>query len=112
MKNMKKISMLAVLVLTLTMFVSSTQIVSAQRLDSAIQLRGALCSNCNDGEMVTTYGSWGPWVVMREVKCSHYYYGTDLIYARNRTVTTRCNNCGMGSSSQQTETKTECHGYR
>jgi hypothetical protein len=71
---------------------------------------GLICPTCG-GNVVTSTTWSNDWVVYKQITCTHYVYGTDLIWKRTGVKTTVCSNCGTGSSSTTTQTKTECHGY-
>lgn len=76
-----------------------------------ISPRGALCSDCNIGEIRVSYSSWSTWYHYQEIKCTHFPYGTDEVFKRDRVVTENCTYCGKGGSTRQYETKIVCHGY-
>ena len=88
------------------------EVVDKVALDTEISPRGALCPDCNIGEMQVSNTEWGEWYHYQEVKCTHYPYGTDEVFRKDRTMTEICTHCSRGSSIQQYETKKVCHGYR
>lgn len=63
------------------------------------------------GTIFTSYTSWSVWRVQSTAPCYHYPYGEDFLMVRQRTVTERCNSCGQGTSYQEYDYTTECHGY-
>lgn len=88
-----------------------SEVVEEVTLDTEISPRGALCPDCNIGEMRLSYSAWGNWYHYQEVDCTHFPYGTDEVFLRSRTVTEECTYCGKGDSTQQYQTKIVCHGY-
>lgn len=118
-----KISIAVFLIFALLFFIESTS-VNAQDLesisntvdesfsDTTITPRAALCPDCGRGFIVITYGSWSSWYTIGQVSCTHYPWGTDLKQERIRTVTQKCDYCGVGFSSTQKETQIVCHGYK
>ena len=125
-KMSKRISTCMAFVLMLTLFAAVIP-ANAQELDSIscsyldkvdrtdmsteISPMSALCPDCERGSVITTYGSWGKWYNVKEVTCTHYPWGTDMIQERKRTVTSTCNYCGTGMSRTAKQTRTVCHGY-
>lgn len=87
-KIVKALSTLMALVLTF-MFVLAPIEVNAQTT------RAALCSTCNNGEMVRKPDEVGDYNFVTYQPCEHGYKGkTDSVYIRPRTIKYVCNNCG------------------
>lgn len=91
--------------------VSAHEINEATAINSEITPYGSVCGDCNKGQIVASYGSWGSWYVIDEIDCTHYARGTDVIQQRVRTVTWTCNVCGSGTTSTGKQNRTVCHGY-
>lgn len=80
--------------------------------DVEVDKRGAVCVECNNGQVVERYGNWSSWYRVGDVPCAHYPYGTDLIEERSAIVNYVCNYCGaINGSRTATERRTTCHGY-
>lgn len=104
----KRILSIIAAVLLVTAFATP---VSAQNLDDAEMRRGALCDNCNRGEIVTTYEAWSDWRYLGRQSCIHRAYGEDAIYFRTRQILYRCPFCGNNWTNVSSQTKLECHGW-
>lgn len=92
---------------------SASTIAEEISLDTEIEPRGSLCSECNVGTINTTYGNWESWIATGEnPPCSHGLHGTDKILERSRLVTEVCTYCKTGTRYMETETRRECHGYK
>ena len=112
MRKRKSGSLIVAFLLSFVLFTGAIP-VNAQAIPSTQSVtRGALCPDCNIGSIVTTYGSWGVWYNDHEVTCTHYPHGTDMIQARSRSITSKCNYCGNATVSLGKEYRTICHGYR
>lgn len=112
--TISRMAAIMMLVLVVVCF-SGSMLVDAQDglvAEQTIAPRAALCPDCGQGTMKTTYGSWGPWYINgSSVKCTHYLRGVDQPLKRSRSVTTVCTFCGNGASKLEYQTKLECHGY-
>lgn len=102
----KVVSALMAMVLTF-MFVLNPISVNAQTT------RGALCQNCNNGQMVLRGTSYGEWHSSGEqLPCIHgYVYGVDKIRTRSVIKTYSCNFCDVGFDQITEERMRECHGF-
>lgn len=95
MKNKKRFTKLAALALAATMLTGSASAVSAHELtnNDVSLLHGALCPDCNYGEMRPhtepwTFAGFG----VRE--CTHHAYGTDTVRVEEQKYGSKCNHCG------------------
>ena len=108
-KNKVKRRLSGVLMVCCALLMLSLPVSAAEK--TGVGVRAALCPDCNIGSMQVTYGSWGAWYVIQEVKCIHHPRGTDTIEERQRIATNRCNYCGSGGSKVEKATRRVCHGY-
>lgn len=116
MKNKKRFSKLAALVLAMTMLACSFSIVSAHEIPSTNSpslLRGALCPDCGIGQMILRYGSW-QYNGTTTQKCIHYPKGEDKMRKEKRSTYWECSNCPMSQSGsdQHRVVLDTCHGFR
>ncbi len=83
---------------------------SAGSDDSGIAAHYDLC-DCG-GSIVNRGTNWNNvWIVIEELKCSRYNYGTDIIFQDSGIQTWQCIECKKGTTWTVTRTKKECHGY-
>ena len=105
MTNWKKKSIMVVLSMLLVVMSIVQPALAAEN-----QPRAKVCEICGRGVLVEkkTYSSWIP---DKEVKCTHFVYGSDIIYKRTVYTETKCNACQQGfTGSTRLEYKTECEG--
>jgi predicted nucleic acid-binding Zn ribbon protein len=60
-------------------------------------LRSPVCTRCNGGVLSITR-NYTAWVTYDTELCQWHPYGIDEYQSRTGTETTRCNNCGLGST--------------
>ena len=74
--------------------------------------RGALCNECNYGEVVRKVTKYGDWNTFRP-DCTHgYTKGYDVVRHRLNKVSYLCNYCGRGTWDEELESTVTCYGYR
>lgn len=116
MKNKKRFTKLAALALAATMLAGSASVVSAHETKDTTDislLRGALCPDCNYGQMIMRYSDW-TYVGPAYRDCVHYPKGEDRMRKLNRTIYWECPYCSA-TLTGSTETSYEfeaCYGYR
>lgn len=115
MKNKKRFAKLAALALAATMLAGSATVVSAHEVEDTVDanaLRGALCPDCNYGEM---RGYEGPWqhVNFGAQKCSHHLYGEDKVSIQKQIYGSKCNYCGviLKQGQRQRVVFVKCYGF-
>ena len=77
----------------------------------SISQRGALCPDCNDGNMVLRPISYGVWYYYDDIECTHHKNGFDEIQRRSKLITWECTDCSAYFTDVGYDTRTVCHGY-
>lgn len=91
----------------------SATVVSAHEVENTTDasiLRAELCPDCGIGSMRYSYTDWTPCTYERQVTCTHYPVGVDVIYKRQHLITLACNYCTSVSTRTDVEQKAECRG--
>lgn len=115
MKNKKRFTKLAALALAATMLAGSASVVSAHEVEDTVDanaLRGALCPDCNYGEMREHTEPWKHWK-FGEQACSHHLYGEDKVSIQIQEYGSKCNNCGvfLKRGQKQRVVFVKCYGF-
>lgn len=79
--------------------------------DETVMPMANICLSCGN-PLFVTYGGWSSYVAVGTAACTHgYRHGEDKLYERYRTRVEHCNYCEYSSTSTETQTKRECHGF-
>ena len=110
MKIKKTIALFLVLAAALLVFTIPASAKSDDSGDAGIVPHYERCPDC--GGTIRDMGTnWNNiWIVIKETKCIHYTYGSDLTWEDHGQHTWVCSTCGMGNSYQVTRTKIDCRG--
>lgn len=87
-------------------FIFGSLSISAFASDPPITPYGALCGNCNIGEMQEEAPVYSHWETVDIVTCPDNVFWNDAVEERTVTYSWRCDHCGVSTSHTITETRT------